>query len=307
MRVRLRCVWLKKPLLLFFGCLGIVGQVHALGDLVYQSTIHKASWETRSSERLCSLSHAVPDYGTAMFELKPGRNVLFRFEVLNPRSDPGLATLEALAPPWMHHQVMIEKQEIVLRPGTNPFVLKSNQSEQLLDALALGLMNRFSYTQSSGKRNNRVSVMLSPVRFQKAYREFQSCGASLPSYSYGDVRSKKLLYDTGRHELTDALKGELDKLVIFLHSSEGQYRVLIKGHTDSVDHRVYNKKLSSRRAAEVMDYLVAEGIDPKFLDKRFYGESRPQMSNRSEEGRRKNRRVEIEVVPLEQGQMALTK
>jgi outer membrane protein OmpA-like peptidoglycan-associated protein len=307
MRVRLRSFCLLKPWLLLLGCLGSIGQVQALGDIAFQSGIHESKWETHSSSRICSLSHPIPDYGTATFELKPGRKVKFRLEVLDPHSEPGEAILDALAPAWMHHQVMIEQQQVKLRTGSSPFVVSSMQGEQLLDTLALGLLNRFSYTQSRAKRDRQVSVTLSPVRFQKAYREFQTCIEGLPSYSYGDVRSKRLLYDSGRHELTNASRQELDELVIFLHASEGQYRVIIKGHTDSVDHRGYNKKLSSRRAGKVLDYLVSQGVDPKLLEKRFYGESRPQESNRSEEGRRKNRRVELEVVPVESGQVAISK
>lgn len=70
-------------------------------------------------------------------------------------------------------------------------------------------------------------------------------------------------------------------------------QVEIAGHTDSRGTEQYNQGLSQRRAETVLRELVAKGIDPARLTARGYGESQPVASNDTDEGRAKNRRVEL--------------
>lgn len=73
-------------------------------------------------------------------------------------------------------------------------------------------------------------------------------------------------------------------------------KVIITGHTDNKGTAAYNKKLSLRRAQSVRDYLVSLGVDAKKLVVRGEGLTKPVADNSTEEGRAKNRRVELEVV-----------
>ena len=74
------------------------------------------------------------------------------------------------------------------------------------------------------------------------------------------------------------------------------YRVEIGGHTDNVGADGFNKRLSEQRAKAVKDYLMQNGIDAKRLIIRGYGKSKPIASNKTEEGRQKNRRVEFKFI-----------
>jgi len=67
----------------------------------------------------------------------------------------------------------------------------------------------------------------------------------------------------------------------------------IEGHTDSVGDLSSNKRLSQTRANTVRNYLVSEGVPLEHIVVEGFGETKPIASNLSEEGRRKNRRVEI--------------
>jgi OmpA-OmpF porin, OOP family len=71
------------------------------------------------------------------------------------------------------------------------------------------------------------------------------------------------------------------------------HRVRIEGHTDIRASEAYNLDLSKRRAASVMKYLLAQGIDPARLRSEGFGRSRPVASNDSEGGMALNRRVEF--------------
>lgn len=70
--------------------------------------------------------------------------------------------------------------------------------------------------------------------------------------------------------------------------------VIATGHTDSIGSDAYNQKLSERRAAAVKEYLVSKGIPASKITTIGKGESQPVATNKTAEGRQKNRRVDIE-------------
>jgi OOP family OmpA-OmpF porin len=70
--------------------------------------------------------------------------------------------------------------------------------------------------------------------------------------------------------------------------------VIATGHTDSVGTDAYNQKLSERRAAAIKEYLVSKGIPGSKVTTIGKGESQPVATNKTAEGRQKNRRVDIE-------------
>lgn len=88
---------------------------------------------------------------------------------------------------------------------------------------------------------------------------------------------------------------ELDRVVSLL-ATRGRYQLSIEGHTDDTGDDAYNLALSERRAQAVRAYLAAHGIDAGRIAARGLGETRPAAPNDSDEGRRKNRRVEIVIV-----------
>ncbi len=70
--------------------------------------------------------------------------------------------------------------------------------------------------------------------------------------------------------------------------------VIATGHTDSVGADAYNQRLSERRAAAVKDYLVSKGVAGSKVTTIGKGEAQPVATNKTAEGRQKNRRVDIE-------------
>jgi len=70
----------------------------------------------------------------------------------------------------------------------------------------------------------------------------------------------------------------------------------IEGHTDSIGSAVTNQKLSESRAASVMEFLIVKGIDASRLTSVGYGETKPIATNMYKDGRKQNRRVEINLI-----------
>ena len=96
---------------------------------------------------------------------------------------------------------------------------------------------------------------------------------------------KSVLRPDGRKSIDDAMSkmGGVDLEM-----------VIATGHTDSIGTDAYNQRLSERRAAAVKDYLVSKGIPASKITTIGKGESQPVATNKTAEGRQKNRRVDIE-------------
>jgi inner membrane lipoprotein yiaD len=75
--------------------------------------------------------------------------------------------------------------------------------------------------------------------------------------------------------------------------------VLVAGHTDSVGKDEYNLGLSQRRAQAVTNYFKSKGLTGSRFTTKWYGEKNPVASNDTAEGRAKNRRVNVVIVPNE--------
>jgi outer membrane protein OmpA-like peptidoglycan-associated protein len=75
-----------------------------------------------------------------------------------------------------------------------------------------------------------------------------------------------------------------------------KFKVILKGHTDSVGNEDANMKLSQARVDSVIKYLVEKGISKDRLVGLGYGDKQPIATNDTEEGRQRNRRVEFEII-----------
>lgn len=109
------------------------------------------------------------------------------------------------------------------------------------------------------------------------------------------------LFDSGKAELNAVSKKPLTKVARVMKDKAADYEISIEGHTDNEPIKLSNWKsnweLSAARSISVLHYLEKQGISAKRLSATGYGEHHPLMSNKTEEGRRKNRRVEIILLP----------
>ena len=102
-------------------------------------------------------------------------------------------------------------------------------------------------------------------------------------------------FDFDKAVVKPAGKAKLDDLVAKIKGINLEVIIAV-GHTDSIGSDAYNQKLSVRRAEAVKAYLVSKGIEKNRVYTEGKGEKQPVASNKTKEGRAKNRRVEIEVV-----------
>lgn len=101
-----------------------------------------------------------------------------------------------------------------------------------------------------------------------------------------------ITFDTDSATINSRAYTPLNDLASTL-SQFDQTQITIAGHTDSRGSDVYNQRLSERRAYSVRNYLIDRGVAAHRMQAIGYGETRPIANNSSEEGRARNRRVEI--------------
>ncbi len=113
----------------------------------------------------------------------------------------------------------------------------------------------------------------------------------------------KIIFPSGSADISKEGKKVLDKVVSILKDVKDK-RIQVEGHTDNVPIVSSLKKrfptnweLSTARATEVVRYLQEGGIDPHMLSATGYAEYMPVAPNDTDEGKHKNRRIEIVLLP----------
>jgi OOP family OmpA-OmpF porin len=99
-------------------------------------------------------------------------------------------------------------------------------------------------------------------------------------------------FDTGKADLKQDGVATVKEIATLLKSNP-TLKLSVEGHTDNVGDASSNKKLSEARARSVTAAIVASGIDAARLSAAGFGQEKPVADNRTEEGRAKNRRVEL--------------
>lgn len=106
-------------------------------------------------------------------------------------------------------------------------------------------------------------------------------------------------FDVGSYTLKPEFRATLDQVAQSLIDYPNSL-IDVYGHTDSTGSDSYNQTLSENRARTVMNYLASRGVPASRLRSQGFGETMPVASNDTPEGRTKNRRVEIKIVPITQ-------
>ncbi|MGA9648058.1 OmpA family protein [Pedobacter sp.] len=113
----------------------------------------------------------------------------------------------------------------------------------------------------------------------------------------GNVTLRNIFFDTNKYNLLPASIRELDLLIDFLHQNQ-TVNIEIQGHTDNVGDDKLNEKLSFNRANAVYEYLVKNEVDAKRLTFKGFGASKPIADNKTEIGRKNNRRTSFVITKI---------
>jgi len=109
---------------------------------------------------------------------------------------------------------------------------------------------------------------------------------------------KNVFFDVNKYDLKPESQVELDEIIHLLKDNP-TVTIQISGHTDNVGKPADNLLLSENRAKSVIAYLKSKGIDAKRLSSKGWGETKPVADNKTEDGRARNRRTELQVISIQ--------
>ncbi len=111
---------------------------------------------------------------------------------------------------------------------------------------------------------------------------------------YKKFRLPDTIFEFGQSELSPEVKKALAEIGEIIRKDSKWSYLRVDGHTDSIGSVRYNLDLSLKRAIAVANYLITrEGVDPERIFVKGMGKSVPISDNRTDDGRRQNRRFEI--------------
>ena len=144
--------------------------------------------------------------------------------------------------------------------------------------------------QAPGSNSYTMLAVLEKKMDQEMAVNAESLAAEIEKS--GHVAVYGINFDTGKATLkpeSEAALGEIQKVL----SMRADWKMRVEGHTDNTGSKAANQTLSAQRAASVAAWLAAHGIDKARLTTQGFGDSKPVADNTTDEGRAKNRRVEL--------------
>ena len=138
---------------------------------------------------------------------------------------------------------------------------------------------------------NNSDIQLSVMEMEAMVQEI-SANEILDALNKDGYIPLNILFETGKSVIQPESLPIIEQIYQLL-KLESTLKISVEGHTDNQGDAAANKKLSVERAKAVMDALIAKGIDKTRLSFTGWGQEYPIADNRREEGKTKNRRVEI--------------
>ncbi|WP_051275410.1 flagellar protein MotY [Aestuariibacter salexigens] len=260
----------------------------------YHSEIPSSDWRVETSNRLqCTLAHAIPGYGTALFTSMASKqlNMEFELDMLRLPKNRGVAAVYSVPPSWMPGKPQKRLDDMTIRAQYNGD-LPEDTAWTVLSELEKGYQPTVYY-QDWYNEFDKVAVSLHASNFMEPYHAFVDCVANLLPYSFEDIAYTVLSYKKNSVELSKYSQRRLAMIGEYLKEDSELELVLLDGYTDSYGGRWNNEQLSIRRATQIKDYFSRMGVAPDRIEVTGHGEKRHVAPNSNDMSRAKNRRVVI--------------
>ncbi|CAH0162437.1 flagellar protein MotY [Pseudomonas brassicacearum] len=273
----------------YLALLSVFASLPAMA-LTFQTRLESIEWTVEGDKFECRLSQPITDFGSGEFVRRAGEQATFRLKTYNPMLGGGSATLLAAAAPWQPGRGDINLGSVRIGSGDVLF----NSSQVQAGRLISGLMEGRSPVVRRNAEDGRVSeVRLLPVRFSKAFSDYQGCVAKLLPKNFEQIKQTQIGFPGDGVELDTQAKAQLQVMLDFIKADPSVNHVELDGHSDNSGNRLTNRELSRRRALAVMDFFKANGFQESQFTVRFHGERYPLVPNTSAANRAKNRRVVV--------------
>lgn len=210
------------------------------------------------------------------------QNVEGKFYYINYQLDEGMQEVSALQIFKNFENALVKiKATIVAKVVEN-----MNSGSFITGKVTKGNMETWVYITATG-----YDYQLTIVEKQLMEQVIQA-NEMLAALNSSGFIALDILFDTGKSTIKSESQDIIDQIYDLLKTNPA-LRVSIEGHTDNIGTPESNKSLSEARSKAVVDALAAKGINKSRLVAKGWGQEKPVADNRTEEGRTRNRRVEI--------------
>ncbi|UVL43608.1 OmpA family protein [Pseudomonas sp. B21-040] len=273
----------------YLALLSVFASLPAMA-LTFQTRLENIEWTVEGDKFECRLIQPITDFGAGEFVRRAGEQATFRLKAYNAMIGGGSATLLAAAAPWQPGRGDINLGSVRIGSGNVLF----NSSQAQAGRLISGLIDGRSPVVRHSSGDGRVSeVRLLPVKFSKAFNDYQGCVANLLPKNFEQVKQSEVGFPGESIDLDPQAKAKLQVMLEFMKADPSVNHIELDGHSDNSGNRLTNRELSRRRALAVMDFFKANGIQESQITLRFHGERYPVAPNTSATNRAKNRRVAV--------------
>jgi outer membrane protein OmpA-like peptidoglycan-associated protein len=160
--------------------------------------------------------------------------------------------------------------------------------------------------------NREYRVSMKKEGFLSVSKEISTIGITQSGKVNTELRVKEapleamalqnIYYDYSKATLTEAAKTAIDTTLLIIMQNNPELVIELSSHTDHIGKDEDNMVLSQARAESVVQYLISNGINPKLLHPRGFGETKPIAPNQNPDGsdnpdgRQLNRRTEFRII-----------
>ena len=274
----------------YLALLSVFASLPAMA-ITFQTRLENIEWKVEGDQFECRLTQPITDFGAGEFVRRAGEQATFRLKATGYALGAGSATLLAAAAPWQPGRGDLNLGAVKVVNGQIPFNTSQAQAGRLISGLMDGRSPVIRHFARDG--GGAMEVRLLPVKFSKAFSDFQICTTKLLPMNYEQVKQAEIGFPGGGIDLDAGGKAKLDVVVAYMKADPTVNHVELDGHSDNSGNRLTNRDLSRRRALAVMDYLKAQGIPEEQVTLRFHGERYPLVPNTNNANRARNRRVNV--------------
>lgn len=222
---------------------------------------------------------------TSKSETKEG-NLFYIYYRYN--SDAGVKAKSAL-------QVIRNYEVAITKSGGKLLYKNTNVLEDVLEAtyyLSTREKEYWIQLTSFAGTENAVEAYVLNVLEMEAMKQVVSASEMYEAINQAGFVSLYINFETGKSEIKAESNTIVDQIYEMLRQNT-DLKISIEGHTDNVGSEQSNQSLSESRAKAVLNALITKGVNASRLSSKGWGQNKPVADNNTEDGRAKNRRVEI--------------
>ena len=255
------------------------------------------AWQMEESIFECRLFHPVDDFGVVEFYHQSGEDVVFLLKPIRPMMKPGKAALHLEPPAWKpsHYAKSLGLFEVPRFKEDQLPKTNSDQANNMMVGLLNGLqptITRRTYFDDA----TSVRVKITPAQFDRFYPNYLTCTQQLLPVNYDQIKRNKILFKSGQKLMSEKDEKWMEKVALYVNNDPRISAIYIDGHSDNYGRRYHNRRLSETRAFGVQAFLLDQGVNPDLMTVRYHGGRYPVATNKTAQGRAKNRRVTVRVL-----------